>query len=126
MVRLTVDRMHDCEGHGQSLRDHRPCLRGSSCRPRFYTQADIARMGLVLWEIITREAPAEEQLRELRTPAECPEVRSSGALLCPPHWKHQAQISLLGAGNVVVKVCKKGHRFGRRMATIMRNQPFEA
>ena len=32
-------------------------------------------MGLVLWEIVTREAPAEEQLRELRTPAECPEVR---------------------------------------------------
>ena len=32
-------------------------------------------MGLVLWEIITRETPTGQQLRELRTPAECPEVR---------------------------------------------------
>ena len=38
-------------------------------------QADIYSFGLVLWEIVTREAPAEEQLRQLHTPSECPEVR---------------------------------------------------
>ncbi len=50
-------------------------------------------MGLVLWEIITREAPAEEQLRGLRTPAECPEVRWSGAV-------HSARMRLQSAGEV--------------------------
>ncbi len=75
---------------GQCMRP-RPFLYGSTCRPRSDAQADIARMGLVLWEIITREAPAEEQLRELRTPAECPEVRRSGAVL---QCRGQAETSL--------------------------------
>ena len=48
-----------------------------ACHP----QVDIYSVGVVLWELVTKEQALRAQLRDVRVPAECPQVGSldSGA-----------------------------------------------